>query len=70
MQEKLILGLINVHLDDGSGCDAVSDLTGVLEKFLSQVSVGIISSGVKQLSPEIDDAVLGSRGVLLGAGEC
>ena len=61
---------LSPKIDDGSGCDAVSDFTDVLEEFLSQVSVGTISSGVKQLSPEIDDTVLGSRGVLLGYGEC
>jgi hypothetical protein len=38
---------LSPRIDDGSGCDVVSSFAGVLERFLSQVSVGTIDSGVK-----------------------
>jgi hypothetical protein len=60
---------LSPRIDDGSGCSVVSSFAGVLERFLSQVSVGTIDSGVKKLSPELDEAALGLRGVLLGDGE-
>jgi hypothetical protein len=38
---------LSPRIDDGSGCDAVPDPTGILEMFLSQVSAKIDTKKIK-----------------------